>query len=303
MIEPGREARDMRKMILFAGVLTLSLAGCGQDPEPTDEEYILQVLANSPLAQSGNLDGTGGSGTAKDVALPEGWYRQLTGLGQLDLVFENDPATGICTVTVQRPLLADMYIDVVWDGEWTPGTKTINAMRIRRAVLEKVEDSSLPYGGWTLAAITPAEFANSSGSTAAQEVYITGMSLYSGDSLLWACASPDSFYDVETSLPTIEMGSMYRLEVEVTHDNPVEMPPYFVYGHGPMPDWQRHLLYDDGTMGDLVAGDGVYSYEWYAEDTIDPRVIAADVIDADVMADQTEQDYDSGAWTIPFIAQ
>lgn len=292
----------MKRMLLLAGALALGMAGCGQDPEPTDEDYILQLLADSPLAQSGSLDGNGGSGTAKDVGLPEGWYRQLTGLGQLDIVYQNDPASGICTVTVQRPLLADMYIDVVWDGQWTPGTKSINAIRTRRAALERTGDASSPYGGWTIAAITPAEFSNSTGA-AVQEVFIASMDLYRGDTLVWQCDSPDTFFDVLNGLPTIEMGAMYRMEVEVIHANPVETPPYFVYGHGPMPDWQRHLLYDDGTMGDLVAGDGVYSYEWYAEDTIDPRVIAADVIDADVMADQTEQDYDSGAWSMPFVAQ
>lgn len=299
---PRKEAIALRRNLVSACVLAMGLAGCGQDPEPSDEDYILQLIANSPLTQWGSLDGTGGSGTANDVGLPEGWYRQLTGIGQLELIYETDPAAGPCTVIVQRPLLADMYIDVVWDGEWTPGIKTITAMRTRTVVVEKTGVSTDPYGGWTLVSISPAVFTSSTPGVP-QEVFIQTMAVYRGDSLVWSCQDGGTLFDVGSALPTIEMGAMCRMEVEVTHDNPVETPPYFVYGHGPMPDWQRHLLYDDGTMGDLVAGDGIYSYEWYAEDTIDPRVMAADVIDADVMADQTEQDYDSGAWSIPFVAQ
>ena len=72
--------------------------------------------------------------------------------------------------------------------------------------------------------------------------------------------------------------------------------------HGPCPLWPRHILYDDGNYGDQTAGDGVYSYEWYAEDTIDGHWgISADVIDADTFADQTEDDYDSHAWGMPIL--
>ncbi|NLP04658.1 hypothetical protein GX411_01730 [Candidatus Fermentibacteria bacterium] len=281
-----------------SAALAVALAGCGQDPEPTDEDYITDLVAASPYTQDGSLDGQGGGGQ-DDVGLPEAWWRELTGLGQPTVVFENDPATGVCTLTVNRPLIAELNIDVVWDGQLTPGTKDIDVLRTRRVVVVKTGDSSDPYGGWAVSAVTPAEFVLNS--DIEQEVFIQSMAFYMSDSLIWECGSPEDFYAVPGDLPVVQFGSLCRLEATVLHTNPVETPPYFVYVHGPLPAWQRHLMYDNGTMGDLVADDGIYTYEWYAEDTIDPRVIAADVIDADTFADQTEQDYDSGAWSIPYV--
>lgn len=289
----------MKKAILAASAaLAVALAGCGQDPEPTDEDYIIALVGASPYTQDGSLNGQGGSGQ-DDVGLPEAWWRELTGVGQPTVLFENDPVTGVCTLTVQRPLIAELNIDVVWDGQLAPGTKDIEAVRTRRVVVVKTGDTSAPYGGWAVSAVTPAEFTLSSGIE--QEVFVQSMALYAEDSLVWECDSPDEFFQIPGGLPSVEFGSLCRLEVTVLHSNPVETPPYFVYVHGPLPTWQRHLMYDNGTMGDLVADDGVYTYEWYAEDTIEPRVIAADVIDADTFADQTEQDYDSGAWSMPYI--
>lgn len=274
------------------------LAGCGQEPVLTDEDYITALVAASPYTQDGSLSGQGGSGQ-DDVGLPEAWWRELTGAGQPTLLFENDPAAGVCTLTVRRPLIAELNIDVVWDGQLAPGTKDIDVMRTRRVVVVRTGDTSDPYGGWVVGAVTPAVFTLASGLE--QEVFVQSMALYTEDSLAWECDSPDEFYPVPDGLPGVELGGLCRLEVTVLHSNPVETPPFFVYAHGPLPTWQRHLMYDDGTMGDLAAGDGIYTYEWYAEDTIDPRVIAADVIDADTFADQTEQDYDSGAWSIPYV--
>lgn len=290
----------MKKVCLVAVAAAILIAGCGQDPELTDEQQIALLLASSPYAQDGALNGSEGTPPGRDVDIPECWWRELTGAGQVTLTWENDPASGICTVTVQRPLLAVLNIDVVHDGELVTGTKTIEAMRTRRVVVEHVGDSSQPYDGWVVTAVTPAEFSLDSGLE--QEVFVQSMTLYVEDSLAWQCDTPYGFFDVTEGLPGIPMGSMVRLEATVLHSNPQLVPPQFVYAHGPLPDWSRHLMYDDGTMGDEVAGDGVFSYEWYAEDTIDPRVLAVDVIDADTMADQTEEDYDSGAWSIPFVA-
>ena len=63
-------------------------------------------------------------------------------------------------------------------------------------------------------------------------------------------------------------------------------------------------MYDDGNFGDVTAGGGIYTYEWYVEDSFTyfhKWRIAADNIDSDTMADQEEEDYDSGAWCIPVI--
>jgi len=44
--------------------------------------------------------------------------------------------------------------------------------------------------------------------------------------------------------------------------------------------------------------DGVFSYEWYVEESSEHWYVAVDVIDADTMLDQVEDDYDAGGWSI-----
>ncbi len=289
----------MKKLILSACICSLALIpGCAEDPQPTDEDYIESLVAGSPLTLFGNIDGQDG-GASRDVEVPEFWWRSLTGLGQLWVTFEGDPAVGVCTLTVERPFLAVLNIDVVHDGQLLAGTKTIADGRVRRVVVERTGESSDPYGGWVVASITPAEFY--CGPAETQEVFVTAMRLYRDGDLLLSLDDPDTFLDVAADLPDLAEGDFLRLEVEAIHQNPTHVPEFFVYAHGPLPTWPRHIMYDDGQFGDLEAGDGIYTYEWYAEATNEHRVIAADVIDADTMADQTEQDYDSGAWTVPYL--
>lgn len=297
----------MKKRTLIAvssGVLIL-IAGCAQDPQLTDEDHIYQLLSSSNLVKMGALEGQGEDMDGKDstgVDLPEAWWRELTDEGYFQVLITGTTEAGICTVTITHNLYADLYIDVVHDLVIDPGVKTIEDLRVRRVIVERTGDpSSASHGGWTVQSITPAEF--SLLNSGDQEVFIESMKLYRGEELLLDCTSPDQFIDIE-DLPALSEGELVKLEVTVLHTNPQYEPAYFVYVHGPCPIWPRHLMYDDGNFGDVTAGDGIYTYEWYVEDSFiyfHKWRIAADIIDADTMADQVEEDYDSGAWCIPVI--
>jgi hypothetical protein len=297
----------MKKRMLIAvssGVLIL-IASCVQDPQLTDEDHIYQLLVSSDLAKMGALEGQGEDMDGKDstgVDLPEIWWRELTTEGSFQIFISGDIEAGICTVTVNHNLYANFYIDVVHDQVINPGVKTIEDFRERRVIVERTGDpSSTPHGGWTIQSITPAEF--SLLDSGEQEVFIVSMKLSRGEEVLLDCTSPDQFIDIE-DLPELSEGELVKLEVTVLHTNPQYEPPYFVFVHGPCPTWPRHLMYDDGNFGDETAGDGIYTYEWYKEDSFiyfHKWRIAADIIDADTMADQIEEDYDSGAWCIPVI--
>ncbi len=287
-----------------AGVLIL-FAGCVHDPEVTDEDHIYQLLSTSSLVQMGGLEGSGGEMDGKDsteVDLPEIWWREVTTEGSFEIVISGDVEAGVCTVTVDRNLYANFYVDVVHDLVVNPGVKTIECLRERRIIVERTGDSSsAPHGGWTIESITPAEFSLIDSSE--QEVFIESMKLYRGEEVLLDCTSPNQFIDIE-NIPELSEGELVKLEVTVLHTNPLYEPPYFVYVHGPCPTWPRHLMYDDGNFGDVTAGDGIYTYEWYVEDSFiyyHKWRIAADVIDSDTMEDQVEEDYDSGAWCFPVI--
>jgi hypothetical protein len=288
---------DMKKLMVTAIVLGLVAGGCVTDPEVTDEDHIYNLIASSGTVSMGPLDGRGETG-GKDVGLPEAWWRELTGEGMLTVFLENDPATGICTVTVSRNLDAIFNIDVIHDGNIEPGTKTIADFRYRRVVVQNTGETG-PHGGWELVALTPATYGLRD--EASQEVFISSMRLYRDDELIWECNDPDRFYLVDGEIPYISEGDFLRFEAEAVHLNPQYQPEFFVFVHGPCPTWPRHLMYDNGLYGDLVADDGVFTYEWYAEDTQynDMWGIAADVIDAETMNDSEEEDYDSGAWGMP----
>lgn len=288
------------KLIVSAAVITAFVltSSCVEDPETTlsDQENILQLIAQSGAMDMGGMDGQGPSGQDRDIAWPEYWWRTRDSEGAWDLVCGNDPATGICTVTVNRSLDGTLNIDVVHDGILDPGTKPFTHLRQRQVIVERTGESSAPYGGWVLTHITPALHSLEQGEV--QEVFVSSMKVCSGDDVIWECNDPGTFYPVDGGLPVLQPGSLVRLEAEVVHTAPVFEPPLLVYAHGPCPVWPRHWMNDDGLYGDRTAGDGVFSYEWYAEETSEHWYVAVDVIDADTMLDQVEDDYDAGGWSI-----
>ena len=300
-METTERRSEMKKLLgTVAAVAVLVLAcGCIQDPsgEVSDSENIQTLLRYNGYVSMSPLDAEGESGgDGKDYEFPEHWWRELNTESSLEIIHENDPEMGICTVTVVRNLDADFNIDTTHEGILNPGIKSINDIRTRRVIVERTGNEDASFGGWVLTHITPAEYSLNSGIT--QEVFIQSMKIYEGDELTWECDSQDTFYSIEDGLPVLVPGTLIRLEVEVLHTNPQYTPAYYVYAHGPCPIWPRHWMNDDGLWGDRTADDGIYSYEWYVEASSQHWFIAADIIDADTMLDEEEEDYDSGAWGI-----
>ncbi len=287
------------KLITAAGGILLA-AGCTQSPEVTDEEWITELVGNSTAAETSNLDGTGSPSTGKaadETGLPEVWYRQLTTEPSRQIILENDPSAGVCTVTVISQLNAELVIDTVHDGVFTPGTKPIEDIRYLRLTAER-DDTEDAHGGWRIVSATPAEHMLASDE---QDVFVTSMCIYKDDELIWECSDPGEFYDLNEELPVLAQGDFVRMEATVNHLNPLYDPPFFVVAHGPLSGNSRHMMYDNGLYGDRTADDGVFSYEWNVEYTGNHQRIAVDVIDADTFADQTEDDYDAGAWGIMYL--
>jgi hypothetical protein len=289
----------MIRAMLTVTAAVLVLVACGTDPEVSDRDRILGLLAENGFSEMDPLTSQGG-GAGKQVEAPEGWFREKTGEGALEVTFWNDPSSGVCTLTVQRTLQGRLNIDVVHDGEWDPGSKPIDGVRTRHMLVERTGDASDPHGGWTLRAISVGEHGLAQGASVPQEVFVAAMRVYIDGELVWQTDDPTELYDVQTGLPEVEEGDLIRVEAEMLHENPIEDPPFFAFVHGPCPVWQRHPLSDAGLYGDRVAGDGVYSYEWYGEEVSHRSFVAVDVIDADTMEDQIEDDYDSAAWGIHF---
>lgn len=289
----------MKKQIVIAGGILLA-AGCAQSPELTDEDWITDLVGSSSIAETANLDGTGdpsGGKSAKEAGLPEVWYRQLVNEPSREIILENDPSAGVCTVTVIHQLEAEFIIDTVHDGIFDPGVKPIEDVRYIRLIVEKNGNED-HHGGWSIVSATPAEHMLASGD---QDVFVTSMRIFKNDELIWECTDPGVFYDVNEALPVLDEGDLVMMEATASHLDPMYEPPLYFFAHGPLSGHSRHLMYDNGLYGDRVSGDGIFSYEWYVEYTGKHQRIAVDVIDADTFADQTEDDYDAGAWGIRFL--
>jgi len=289
------------KKLAVAAVAMIVIAGCVNSPELTDADWINQLVSESDLSETSNLDGNGNPGeSSKDpgeVCVPEFWYRQLVNEPTRQIIIENDPVADVCTVTVIHNLCAELIIDTVWNGVFEPGSKAISDTRYTRLIVEKIPDET-QYGGWRIVSVTPAEHMLAVGE---QEVFVSSITIYKDDQLIWSCTDPGQFYRVDSELPELSEGDFVRMEATVEHLNPMYSPPFFVIAHGPLSGHNRHLMYDNGLYGDETAGDGIFTYQWYVEYTGHHQRIAVDVIDADTFADQTEQDYDSGAWGIHFL--
>jgi hypothetical protein len=147
------ERRSKMNKLLGTGAAVLVLvlaAGCVQEPsaELTDSENIQSLLSGNSYVRMTPLEGQGESGDGgKDNGLPEHWWRELSSEGSFEVILENDPEMGICTVTVIRNLSANFNIDVTHDGVLNPGIKSISDIRTRRHIVENTGLSTDPHGG------------------------------------------------------------------------------------------------------------------------------------------------------------
>ncbi len=295
--ETNGRRKGMNRTAIVTTAAILALASCAAGPELSDSEHIENLIAGSAFSEMDPLTSRGGEGE-RSLEAPEGWFRQKTAESEPELTLWNDPAAGVCTLTVQRTLEGVLNIDVVHDGQWEPGQKTIDDIRTRHIIVERTGEEADPHGGWTLRAISVGEHCLSQEAAADQEVFVSAFRIYVEGELAWQADDPWAFYDVEGGLPQVEESDLLRVEAEFLHENPLYDPPLLAFVHGPCPVWPRHPLNDEGLYGDRNAGDGTYSYEWYAEDVRDRSFVAVDVLDAETMNDQTEDDYDSSAWGI-----
>jgi hypothetical protein len=61
------------------------------------------------------------------------------------------------------------------------------------------------------------------------------------------------------------------------------------------------LMYDDGTHGDATPGDGTFTATWTVRDR-GRHHIAVDVLNSRCLQNETDDDYNSTTWGIPFVS-
>ena len=234
------------------------------------------------------------SGTAE---LPRFWWRgDLERLGREINIHIED---GIAAVKVTLDIAGTFFIaDEVGDVMILWG-KPFEDLVTRHAQFNKKP------GGWMLTAISPVEFALAR--VDEQTVYIDGFRAFSGDELVWEATKPSTLYTVTAGLPTFTHGDEIRVEATVSSTSESAWEPTrFVFLHRPGPHINgrrtRDIMFDDGTNGDLFAGDGIYTRLYTIGPCRGRHFAAVDVIDAATFM-ELDAPYNSGAWGMPYIVE
>jgi len=247
--------------------------------------YVGQISLQSLSAKSGSAD------------LPRFWWRgDLERLGRkIEINIEN----GIANVKVSHDIAGTFFIaDEVGDVLVLWG-KPFEDLVTRYARFTKEPR------GWKLSAISPVEFALANGEE--QTVYIEAFKAYSGDELVWEATDPASLYTLTSGLPIFTSGDEIRVEATISNTSESGWEPsQFVFLHRPGPHITgrrtRDIMFDDGTNGDLVAGDGIYTRVYTIGPCRGRHFAAVDAIDAATFM-ELEAPYNSGAWGMPYIVE
>ena len=233
-------------------------------------------------------------GTAE---LPRFWWRgDLERLGKtVDIHIENN----VADVKVVHDIAGTFFIADNVDDILVLWGKPFQDYVTRYARFTKK-----PWG-WTLTAISPVEFALADSTR--QTVFVEGIRAYTGDELVWEATDAAGLHTVREGLPILTHDTDVRVEADIisTSDNGWE-PSHFVFLHRPGPHQSgrrtRDLMFDDGTNGDLVAGDGTYTRIYTVGPCRGRHFAAVDVIDAATFM-ELYAPYNSGAWGMPYIVE
>ncbi|MFH1784536.1 MAG: choice-of-anchor X domain-containing protein [bacterium] len=233
---------------------------------------------------------------AQEATLPVGWGRRREGFPEREISISISGDTAY--VTVQKQVEGKLYIDRTDDGIKNPGSKPIDDTVTKKAYLEKV------FGHWQLQELSCADVALTE--SVNQTVSITQVELRGTNpdgSAEYYIDDPLNLMDLNTEFPYFSKGT--EVTVIATVDNTLDdwNPPVFVFLHyGKFRHNHRRVqMFDDATHGDEVADDGKYTNSWTIQSNARIyRHLTVDVLDSGTMQNESNDDYNSGAWRIPY---
>lgn len=230
------------------------------------------------------------------------------------ITFLTPPDSNRALVKVNVKFDGWFFVDLTDDGLRNPGKKPLLDQKTRYALFKKIwfhadSTSDDSIFGWRLVAVSPIEFTMID--PARQTVAIHSVTL-TGEHTHVTISDPATLLSLGHTaglLPIFRAGETVKVEAEVTNTDHGFDPPTFVYLHAPINehafpgphDWIRIFMYDDGTHGDVTAGDGTYTAEWTVQN-LRRHHIAVDVLNSRCLQNQTDDDYNSTTWAVPFIS-
>ncbi len=235
---------------------------------------------------------------AQEATLPVGWGRRRLGVTEKDIDIHIEGNTAYVTIT--KRVEGTLYVDRTDDHIRNPGSKPIDDRVTKKAYFEKV------FGHWQLLELSCVDIELTEQSK--QTVSITSVEAIGTNSqgaVTYTITSPSELMNISTELPTFLKGTEVKVIATVENSNQEWTPPVFVFLHygKPFQNHKREQMFDDGTHGDEVAGDGKYTNTWtIGSNASIYRHAAVDVLDAGCLQNEDEDDYNSVAWRIPYKA-
>lgn len=230
------------------------------------------------------------------------------------ITFLTPPGSDSALVKINVKYDGLLFVDLTDDGIRNPGKKPLQDQKTRYALFKKIwfhpdSASTDSIFGWRLAALSPSEFTMID--PARQSVQIHSVEL-TGEHTHLTITDPSALLSLGRTpnlLPLFRARETVTVEASVTNTDHGYQPPTFVYLHVPISDhafpgprdWERILMFDDGTHGDAAAGDGVYTAMWTVRD-VGRHHIGIDVLNSRCLQNETENDYNSTTWGVPYAA-
>ena len=303
-----------------AAVLLLALAGCGTGETVSmdggtdaDQAAVMQALEESGFFgvdltdtdedAEASAEAVYGADDAQQLAavggtavVPLRWWRgQIQCLGRTVDIHVED---GTATVDVVHDIAGTLFMADRVGQALVLRTKPFEDTVTRHALFTKT------LLGWRLTAISPVEFA--AADAASQTVHVVLLRASVGDTVVWEADDPAVLHSVPEGMPTFTPGDVVRVEAAVTNEPSGWTPSEFVFLHRPghmlAGRRTRDAMFDDGTNGDVTAGDGVYTRIYIIGPHPGRHFAAVDAIDSATFMEE-EAPYNSGAWGMPYVVK
>jgi hypothetical protein len=210
----------------------------------------------------------------------------------------------VADVSVTKYIEGSFFIDV--DGDYFFGTKRIEDIAKRYARFER--DASHRWG-WKLTEISPVEI--SLQDEESRTITIKRITAYVDGVVRWEVTNPETMFKFPDELPHFSPGEEVIVEAEIENIDAEGERESYVYLHyttdvhkpGRIFRHQRVPMYDDGTHGDEVAGDGIFTGTYIMGNNTGYHHAAVDVLDKEMFDDEETQNYNTAAWAMPYIVE
>lgn len=254
----------------------------------TDSEDTIAATASAESVQAGaSAAESGACQTGKWI---RGDFKHLS--RDVNVTFAGNTAS----VKVTDKISGNLYVYNTTDNNINPWHKPFNDTITRYAEFVKV------LGHWNLTKISPVDVDLTD--TTQQTVQIQKVTAYVSNQVVWEATSSSTLYAVPNELPTFKSNDVVLVETQVSNSTTSTLcsPPTYVFLHRPGPclfGRCRDVMFDDGTNGDKVANDGIFSRTYTIGQHIGYHFASVDVIDAETYMNDTT-DYNSTAWGMPY---